>query len=177
MIALFDRTYASLNRLGDDLLPFLARLVFAGVLLRYYLNSGLTKIGDGLFSPSLGAYAQIFPKQMEAVGYDVSQMSGFHTLVVLAGTWAEFILPVLIVVGLLSRPAALGMIGFVIVQSLTDVFAHGAAFGAWFDGASDALIADQRAFWILGLLVIVLKGAGWLSLDRLISGRGADPVV
>ncbi len=175
MIALFNRTYTSLNRLGDDLLPLLSRLVFAGVLFMYYINSGLTKIGDSLFSPSLGAYAQIFPKQMEAVSYDVSQMSGFHTLVVLAGTWAEFILPVLIVIGLLARPAALGMIGFIIVQSLTDIVAHGADGGTWFDGASDGIIADQRAFWILGLLIVLFKGAGWLSIDRFFSGPSADP--
>ncbi len=180
MFALIDRTYGSLNRLGDSLLPLLARLTFAGVLFMYYINSGLTKLGDGiagLWTPSLGAYAQIFPKQMEAVGYDVSQLPGYSTIIVLAGTWAEFILPVLIIVGLLTRPAALGMIGFVVVQSLTDIIGHGAEAGAWFDGSSDSLIMDQRSLWVLLLLILVFKGAGWLSLDRLINGRGADPVV
>ena len=84
-------------------------------------------------------------------------------------------LPLLIVVGLLTRLAALGMIGFVIVQSATDIVGHGAwangTFGAWFDRASAALIADQRAFWLLALAILVLKGAGPLSLDRIIFGR------
>jgi putative oxidoreductase len=150
------------------LLPSLARLVFAAVLLTYFWSSGLTKVGDSLFSPSLGAYAQIFPKAMEAAGYDPSQMGAFRTLVVLAGTWAEFVLPVLIVLGLFTRLAALGMIGFVIVQSATDIFGHGAAFGAWFDAASDAVIADQRALWFLLLAVLVVKGAGPLSIDHLL---------
>ncbi len=44
---------------------------------------------------------------MEAVGYDVSQLGIFHWLVVTAGTLAEFILPLLIVIGLLTRLAAL----------------------------------------------------------------------
>ncbi len=178
MIALFDRIYASLNRLGDSLLPLLARLTFAGVLFMYYINSGLTKLGDGisgLWTPSLGAYAQIFPKQMEAVGYDVSQLPGYSTIIVLAGTWAEFILPVLIIIGLLTRLAALGMIGFVVVQSLTDIIGHGAAAGGWFDGSSDSLIMDQRSLWVFLLLVLVFKGAGWLSVDRMISGPSADP--
>ncbi|WP_333713988.1 DoxX family membrane protein [Yoonia sp.] len=165
-----------INRIGDEALPLFARLVFAGVLLVYYWNSGLTKLGDGffgVFNPSLGAYAQIFPKQMEAVGYDVSQLGLFHWAVVVAGTVAEFVLPLLILIGLLTRLAALGMIGFIVVQSLTDLFGHGAiadpaAFGAWFDRASDALILDQRAFWVLGLLILVFKGAGALSVDRLI---------
>lgn len=179
MFAVFDRAGAALNRLGDDLLPLLARIVFAGVLFMYFINSGLTKLGDGfagLWTPSLGAYAQIFPKKMEAVGFDVSQLGGFEYLVVLAGTWGEFILPVLIVVGLLTRISALGMVVFVIMQSLTDIYGHNVELGTWFDPVSNGVIVDQRAFWMLGLLVLVLKGGGWLSLDRLIfSGRAADP--
>lgn len=174
MIAAYNRAATGLSSLGDNLLPVLARFVFAAVLLFYYWNSGMTKI-DG-FGLSSGAYVQIFPKAMEAVGYDTSQLSLFHTLVVLGGTLAEFILPALIIIGLLTRLAALGMIGFVIVQSLTDLFGHGGiahegTLGAWFDRLSDALILDQRAFWVLGLLILVFKGAGWLSVDRLLAGR------
>lgn len=170
LISAYSAIAARLER-ADWLLPTLARLVFAGVLMIYFLNSGMTKLGDGIagiFSPSVGAYAQIFPKAIEAAGYDTSALSLWHTLVVLGGTWAEFILPVLIVIGLLTRLAALGMIGFVIVQSLTDVIGHGAtdAVGAWFDRFADATILDQRAFWILALLILVIKGAGPLSVDR-----------
>ena len=168
MIATYDRITSRLVQ-NESVLPTLARVVFAGTLLMYFWSSGLTKLGDGLFgflSPSTGAYAQIFPKPFEAVGYDPSQLSIFHWAVVVAGTWAEFILPLLIVVGLLTRLAALGMIGFVAVQTLTDVFGHGAEFGAWFNRMSGELIADQRAFWVLALLILVIKGAGPLSLDR-----------
>ena len=155
------------NRAGDWLLPTLARLVFAGVLFGYFWASATTKL-DGVFTPSMGSYAQIFPKAFEAVGYDASQMGLWHRLVVLAGSWAEFVLPLLILVGLLTRLAALGMVGFVVVQSLTDIYGHGAEAGAWFDRASDALILDQRAFWVFLLVVLVLKGAGPLSADRLL---------
>lgn len=157
----------------DWLIPTLARLVFAGVLLVYFLNSGMTKIDGSPFTLSLGAYAQVFPKAMEAAGFDVDALSGFHTLVVLAGTWAEFLLPVAIVLGIFTRFAALGMIGFVVVQSLTDIYGHGAtdALGAWFDRFSDATILDQRAFWVFLLLVLVIKGAGPLSFDRALSPK------
>jgi putative oxidoreductase len=171
-----DRITAPMNKAGDAVLPLLARLVFAGVLLLYYWNSGLTKLGDGIFgflSPSSGAYVQIFPKAMEAVGYDTSQLTVFHWAVVVGGTLAEFILPVLIIIGLLTRLSAIGMIGFIIVQSLTDLYGHGGiahegTLGAWFDRMSDALILDQRSFWILCLLILVFKGAGALSVDRLL---------
>ncbi|MCV3270438.1 DoxX family protein [Roseobacter sinensis] len=176
--------YASAtNRLSqaDWLLATLARFVFAATLLMYFWVSGLTKLGDGiggLFSPSVGAYAQIFPKAMEAVTYDVTQLSMFHWAVVVAGTWAEFILPALIVLGLLTRLSALGMIGFVIVQSLTDLIGHGGlehkeTFGAWFDRFPDSAILDQRAFWIFILLVLVIKGAGPLSLDAALRRRAS----
>lgn len=161
----------------DWLLPTLARAVFAAVLLGYFWSSGLTKLGEGIFSPSMGAYAQIFPKAMEAAGYDAGQMGLWRTLVVLGGTWAEFLLPALIVAGLFTRLAALGMAGFVVVMTLTDIQGHGAGFGAWFDRGSDAVIADQRALWMLLLAVLVVKGAGPLSLDRLLGSflRPAAP--
>ena len=155
------------DRQADWLVPTLARLVFAAVLAGYFWASALTKL-DGPFTPSLGAYAQIFPRMFEAAGYDVSQMGLWQWLVALAGAWAEFALPALIVLGLFTRVAALGMAGFVVVQSLTDIYGHDAAAGAWFDRASDALILDQRALWMLLLVALVLKGGGPFSADRLL---------
>lgn len=167
---------ARADRLGDTLLPLAARLVFAGVLAGYLWASALTKL-DGPFTPSLGAYAQIFPRAMEAAGFDPEQLGLWHWLVVMAGSWAELVLPALILLGLATRLAALGMIGFTLVQSLTDIIGHKAGpgtVGAWFDRASDALILDQRALWLLLFLTLVLKGAGSLSLDRLIARQWAS---
>ena len=168
ILALYDRAARLADRQSDWLLPSLARLVFAGVLAGYFWASAATKL-DGPFSPTAGAYAQIFPRVFEAVGYDQSQLGLFHWLVVVAGAWAEIALPLLILLGLLTRIAALGMVGFILVQSLTDIFGHGVETGAWFDRTSDALILDQRAFWMLLLAVLVLKGAGPLSVDRLLA--------
>ncbi|MCX7287887.1 MAG: DoxX family protein [Rhodobacterales bacterium] len=170
LLSLLDRIGAWVDRQADWLLPSAARLVFAGVLIGYFWASASTKL-DGLFTPSLGAYAQIFPKAFEAAGYDVAAMGLWQRLVVLVGAWSEFVLPLLIVLGLFTRLAALGMSGFVIVQSLTDIFGHDVAAGAWFDRASDALILDQRALWMLLFLVLIVKGGGPLSLDRVLRGR------
>jgi putative oxidoreductase len=174
-ISLYQTITRGLDR-ADWILPTVARFLFAALFLMYFWVSGLTKLGDGvlgIFSPSVGAYAQIFPRAMETVGYDSSQLGPLHTLVVLAGTWAEFILPFLIVIGLLTRVSALGMIGFVLIQSLTDLYGHGAideaaTVGAWFDKIPDAAIMDQRALWVFLLIVLAIKGAGPFSLDRLL---------
>ncbi|MGF1629055.1 MAG: DoxX family protein [Kiloniellaceae bacterium] len=153
-------------------LGFLARFVFAAVLLLYYLNSAATKVGDGLlgfFSVGANAYFQILPSVVEAYGYDAAQVPFFPwDLIVIAGTYAEFILPVLIVLGLFTRLAALGMIGFTLVQSYVDIAFHGVdakTIGGWFDRLPDAVILDQRAFWVFLLVVLVVKGAGAVSLD------------
>jgi len=172
--------FARLER-AEWILPTLARFLFAAVLAGYFWVSAMTKVGDGLtglFQPSLGAYAQIFPKVMESVGYDVDALSFYHWAVVTLGTWAEFVLPALIILGLLTRLSALGMIGFIIVQSLTDLNGHdkwgdGLVLGAWFDAPSNSLIMDQRSLWIFLLLVLVIKGAGPLSFDRALRPRTA----
>lgn len=177
MISIHNAIFGKIDELTSGwLLPTLARFTFSATLLVYFWNSAMTKVGQGLgglFSPSLGAYAQIFPRQMEAVGYDVSQLGIYHWAVVMAGTYAEFLLPALVTLGLLTRLAALGMIGFVVVQSLTDLYGHGGiahveTLGAWFDRMPDGVILDQRMFWIAILLLLVLKGAGPLSMDRLL---------
>jgi len=176
LINLHNAIFARIEARAGCALPTLARLTFAAVLLVYFLNSARTKIGDGvlgIFKPASGAYFQIFPKAIEAAGYDVSALGTFHYLVVLAGTWAELALPVLIVIGLLTRLSAIGMIGFIIVQSLTDLYGHMLidepnAVGRWFDVAPDSVIMDQRLLWIFPLIVLVFMGAGPLSLDRLL---------
>ena len=179
LIRMFNQFLEAVDvRSSAWLVPTLARLVFAGVLLVYFWRSAAVKLGDGLFgfiNPTPGAYVQVFPKAMEAVGYDQSQLSILHTLVVIAGTWGELLLPLLIIVGFLTRLAALGMIAFVVVQSIVDIYGHGVGgkdLGTWFDSTSGSLILDQRSFWMFLFLIILLKGAGPISLDRFLPAIG-----
>ncbi|MCB2116145.1 MAG: DoxX family protein [Rhodobacteraceae bacterium] len=181
MFTAYDRLTGGLTRIAPAVLPTLGRLSFAAVLLLYFWTSARTKLGEGLFGlfmPSDGAYIQIFPMTVESLGYDTSQLGLFHWAVAVAGTTAELALPLLIVLGLFTRLAALGMIGFILVQTVTDIFGHGVTgddLGAWFDAMSGALIVDQRTLWVTVLLVLVFLGAGPLSLDRLLSRfRGAS---
>ena len=95
-----NSVFGALEPLTVPVMTTLARFIFAATLLVYYWNSGLTKVGEGLagvFRPADGAYIQILPKTVEAAGYDYSQLTAIHWLIVTAGTWAEFILPLMIV--------------------------------------------------------------------------------
>jgi len=173
LVSLYNTIFWGLQRLLEDwFLGLAARLVFASVLLFYFLNSALTKVGSGFpgsLIPSTGAYAQILPQLTESVGYDVSQIPFFpYGLMVWAGTYGEFLLPILIVVGLFTRAAALGMIVFIAVMTYVDITAHqvdAQTIGAFFDRLPNAPIADQRLMWAFPLLYLVLRGPGVVSLD------------
>lgn len=174
LLDLHDRIFAMISAAADIwFFPTLARFTFAAVLLKYFWGSAMTKLGSGiggLFNLDPNGYVQIFPKKMEMLGYDPSGLSIIYKLIAILGTWSEFILPALILVGLFTRLAALGMFGFVIVQTYVDVdvTAHGAELGSWFKNSSAELIADQRLLRFVLFATLVIKGAGPLSLDRLI---------
>ncbi|MFD0918032.1 DoxX family protein [Pseudahrensia aquimaris] len=171
--------FSAIERIaGDWFLPTLARFAFATVLAGYFWQSAITKLGEGFFgflNPSTGAYISILGEEtLVAYDFDTANVPFFYDLIVYAGTWAEFILPALIIVGLFTRIAALGMVGFVAVQTFVDLTVHkvGAeTIGAWFDRDSASAIMDQRTLWFVLLSILIVKGAGALSLDRLLAGK------
>ena len=179
-IDIYGRITRALDSTFDAwFLGLLARFIFLAVLFVYFINSALTKVNDGVlgfFTIKDGAYAQILPAVFERFGYDASQVPIFpYGIIVAFGTYSEFILPILIVLGLFTRIAAFGMIVFVVVQSYVDVAFHqvdAATLGAWFDKLSNGAIMDQRFFWVFLLLYLVLRGPGLFSLDHLL-GRWA----
>ncbi|WP_282158090.1 DoxX family membrane protein [Shimia thalassica] len=165
LISLHNQAFSKVAN-AEWVVPTLARLVFVAVLLMYYWNSATLKIDGSIFTPSAGAFGQIFPKAAEAALYDVSQMNILQRLVIFLGTVAEFVLPLLLLIGLLTRLSALAMIGFVMVQTLVDVTGHGVKLGVLFDNTQTLI--DERTLWVFLFAIIALKGAGPLSLDRLL---------
>lgn len=126
--------------------------------LLIFWSSGKTKLGDSIISPSFG--------------YDASLKPNLDTLLVLAGTYAEFALPTLIALGLFTRLASVGMIGFIAMMSYVDVTGHNAyatTIGQMFDRLPYGIIMDQRLLWVFVLMVVVVKGAGPLSVDRILT--------
>jgi putative oxidoreductase len=184
LVDLHHRFFRRLESVLDGwFLGLVARFAFAGVLLVYFLNAAMTKLGDGplgFLNLSAGAYVQIVPPIMEAAGYDHTAVAFLPWgLIVHLGTYAEIVLPILVFIGLFTRLAALGMIGFVAVQSYVDIAFHGAdgtTVGALFDRFADSVIIDQRTLWLVPLVYLVAKGAGAVSLDHLLARRFIDPL-
>lgn len=176
---IFTGLFGRIETAGDHWLTgLLARFVFLAVLFVYYENSASLKVEEGFagfFQPSFGAYIQILSeKTMEAYEFDAANVPFHLKLIVYLGTYSEFILPVLVVLGLFTRIAALGMIVFVLVQSFVDVRFHGVegeTLGHWFDRDPSSIIMDQRLLWIFVLAVLVIKGAGLVSVDHFLRRR------
>ena len=179
IVQLHNGFFGALTKATDGwFMGLFARFSFASVLYFYFLNSAQTKVGDGLlgfFSISPGAYYQIALPAVEAAGGDVDAVSFIPWgVIVMAGTYGEFILPILVVIGLFSRVASLGMIIFVAVQSYVDIAVHqvdAKTIGSFFDRFPDGLIVDQRLLWIVPLVYVVLKGPGLISLDTILARR------
>ncbi len=177
LCGLYSGTAKALERGLVFWLPgLLARFVFAATLWFYFLNSALTKVGPGLagfFMVRDSAYYQIALPAVEAAGGDISQVPFFWHLVVYLGTYAEFLLPLMVVFGVLTRLAALGMAIFIAVQTVVDITVHQVGpetIGALFDRFPDAVILDQRLLWLFPLAYLVIYGPGLISVDGL-AGR------
>ncbi len=176
---MYSGFFSWLQRLaGEWFLGLSARFIFSSALLYFFWNSAFTKLGEGwsgLVQPSSGAYAQILPSLFEAASYDTEQITFFPwKVIVILGTWGEFVLPLLILLGLFTRLASFGMIIFLAAMTYVDIFGHmvdETAIGRFFDSNPHHLIADQRLFWVFLLAYLVLKGAGSVSLDRLLSKK------
>lgn len=180
---LHDGIFGLAERLTEGwFLGLFARFVFFAVLYFYFLNSFGTKVGEGFagfFQIQDGAYYQIAPLAMDAAGGDRSAVPFFPwAIVVPLGTYMELILPALVVIGLFTRVASVGMIGFIIVQTLTDIYGHmvdAQTIGALFDRFPDSLIADQRLLWSVPLVYLALKGGGLVSVDALLTRLAPKP--
>ncbi|MEM6463064.1 MAG: DoxX family protein [Pseudomonadota bacterium] len=180
---LHDGVFDTLERLTEGwFMGLFARLIVAATLYLYYLNSALTKVGDGLlgmFEVTDGAYIQIAGQAFEAAGYDASALPLSAHVMVFAGTYGEFILPILVIIGLFARIGAVGMIIFIVVQTYVDIAGHGVDVGVLFNRQPGEII-DQRLFWVLPFVYVAIKGPGMISLDAFLSrwwgGRVGRPV-
>ncbi|MCQ0092137.1 DoxX family protein [Roseovarius sp. M141] len=143
MKTLIRRLNGLLSHIPGDVVA-LALRVFPAMV---FFQSGRTKV-DGLFSIKDSTY---FLFQHE---YALPVVP--HQLAAVMGTVAEHALPVLLIVGLLARFSALGLLGMTLVIQ-TFVYP-----GAWI----------THGLWAAALLPTVAYGPGRLSLDHLL---GLDP--
>ncbi len=127
----------------SPLLSLLLRLWIASI----FFASGLTKI------QSWSSTVALFENE-----YQVPLLSPYFAAVL--GTAAELVLPVLLVLGLGTRLAALALFIFNVVA----VYSYSSYL---YDAGYAGLVA--HFYWGFLLLVILFQGAGKLSLDHMLS--------
>jgi putative oxidoreductase len=123
--------------LGHSLLALLARIAMASV----FFLSGRTKV-SGFMTVTDGTFA-LFREE-----YRVPVLA--PELAAYLATWAEHLLPLLLLLGLFTRMAALGLLGMTLVIQL---FVYP---DAW----------PTHLTWAVALLYLAGRGAGVVSLDR-----------
>lgn len=133
------RANAQLTRVLDALTPLFLlalRLYVASV----FFKSGLTKVAD--FDTTIALFES---------EYRVPLLS--PALAAYAGTAAEMLLPVLLALGLFSRPAAVALFVFNIVAVVS------------YPEISDAGVKDHVA-WGTMIAVVAMFGAGRIAVDH-----------
>lgn len=140
MTAMLLRLDTLLARIPHELLALLARLSIGTIFLR----SGLLKLDGWASGTTLTLFREEYRLPLippEAASY--------------LATGAELSLPILLFLGLFTRPAALALLGMTLV---IEIFVYPNAF-------------DTHGVWAVALLYLAKFGPGSLALDRFLVAR------
>lgn len=142
----------SLPKIPDGVILFLARLSLAAI----FWLSAQTKIEGLIINPVSGEFVFGWPSIKESTfylfEYEYALPLISPVLATYLATFAEHILPILLIVGLASRVAALGL--FVMTMTI-QIFVYPDAYAT-------------HLTWATLALLIVSKGPGMFSLDHIV---------
>lgn len=141
---------------STDLSPLLARVTLGLVLLPHGAQHMLGWLGGYGFKGTLGWMTGTlgFPAPLAALAITV-----------------EFLAPFALVLGLLARPAALGVVGLML-GALSTHLANG-FFMNWFGTLPAGSEGFEYHIVVIALsATVVLQGSGAFSIDRLLAARG-----
>ncbi len=137
MTALLLRLDALLAQIPHELLALLARLSVGTIFLR----SGLLKLEGWASGTTLALFREEY--RLPLLPPELASWMA---------TAAELSLPILLFLGLFTRPAALALLGMTLV---IEIFVYPNAF-------------DTHGVWAVALLYLAKFGPGSLALDRLL---------
>lgn len=136
-----------------DAVGMIANLALRFALAVPFFRSGLTK-WNGFLELSPGAF-YLFESEYKLNVFGAAYPFPYPHIMAYAAGVAEIVLPVLLVLGLATRFAALGMLGLAAVIFL--VYPH-----TW---------ATEQLPWAAMALALIAYGAGKISLDYVIGAR------
>lgn len=144
----YDRFVALVSaRSPESLLLLFVRVALAGVFWR----SGRTKVDEGSWLSVSDSTLTLFSEDpFNKVPLLPSDLAAHLT------TYAEHLLPALLLLGLFTRLSALALLGMTLVIQIF-VFPD-----AWW---------PVHSLWVALALVLIVRGGGGLSVDALLAGR------
>jgi putative oxidoreductase len=144
----YDRVVALLSGpVVESVALVFIRLALAGV----FWLSGRTKVEEGsLLTVSENALYQFSEDPFNKVPLLPSDIAAYLT------TYAEHVLPILLLLGLFTRLSALALMGMTLVIQFF-VFPE-----AWW---------QVHILWVALAMVLIVRGGGGFSLDRILTGR------
>jgi putative oxidoreductase len=144
----YDRVVAFLNGpVAESIALAFVRLALAGI----FWLSGRTKVEEGsLLTVSENALYQFSEDPFNKVPLLPSDIAAYLT------TYAEHVLPILLLLGLFTRLSALALMGMTLVIQFF-VFPE-----AWW---------QVHILWVALAMVLIVRGGGGFSLDRILTGR------
>jgi putative oxidoreductase len=144
ILDIYDRAIALVSsRIPQALTLLLVRLALAGVFWR----SARTKLEEGSWLTLSDTTVLLF---QEEYGMPAPEITGMIAMV------AEHVLPILIVLGLLTR---FGAAGLLVMTLVIQFFVYPEAW--W----------PVHSLWVALTLVLIANGAGLLSLDQLLARK------
>lgn len=150
MVAIASRPTEWLNgAITEGIALLFTRVALAGIFWR----SARTKVEDGSF---LTIKDTTFYQFSDAPFNQVPLING--DLGAYVTTYTEHLLPVLLLLGLATRLGALGVLGMTLVIQ-TFVFPE---MAVWW---------QTHILWVAMALVLIVRGGGLFSLDRLVGHR------
>lgn len=144
--AQYNRVVAMLSAPWIDAVMLLfVRISLAGIFWR----SGRTKVDEGSWLAVSDTAKILFEEEYKGVPLP-PEFAAYMA------TYAEHLLPALLVIGLFTRLSALGLLGMTMV---IQIFVYPEAW--W----------QVHIIWVALALVLIVRGSGKLSLDSLLASR------
>jgi putative oxidoreductase len=146
----YDRAIAWLSStLPESIMLLFVRIALAGIFWR----SGRAKVEEGSWlTVGENTLYQFADDPFNKLPLLPAEFAAYLT------TYAEHLLPILLVFGLFTRLSALALLGMTLVIQLF-IFPE-----AWW---------QVHALWVALALVLIVRGGGDLSVDALLAGRRA----
>ncbi len=161
MTKILTTTTGVMSKIQICQLAILARFVMASI----FWKSAMTKIafnGEGMTEFSLSQIWHVITLNWTVADSTYMLFEYEYALPIIPFEWAanlsvaaEILLPMALILGFFTRYAALTMLGMTLV---IQIFVYPNLWAV-------------HALWVIALLVIMSKGGGRLSLDRLICGK------